>query len=126
MASDEDFLGDLNEAMRDRPLDLTREVDRRLYVPVYDQMPPEEDPIRLLVNQIRRSRRASTAHLFSGYRGSGKSTELRRLEIRLRDIGFDVFYLDLDGYLDPFTPVDVGARGVSSGHCLPPCPRPHS
>ena len=108
MASDEDFLGDLNEAMRDRPLDLTREVDRRLYVPVYDQMPPEEDPIRLLVNQIRRSRRASTAHLFSGYRGSGKSTELRRLEIRLRDIGFDVFYLDLDGYLDPFTPVDVG------------------
>ena len=70
MASDEEFLGDLNEAMRDRPLDLTRADDRELYVPVYDQMPPEEDPVKLLANQIRRSRRSSTAHLFSGYKAA--------------------------------------------------------
>jgi hypothetical protein len=108
VASDEEFLGDLNEAMRDRPLDLTIEPDRKLYVPVYDALAPEDDPVRLLVNQIRRSRRAAAAHLFSGYRGSGKSTELRRLQNRLRELGFDVVYVDLDEYLDPFTPVEVG------------------
>ena len=107
MASDEEFLGDLNEAMRDRPLDLTRADDRQLYVPVYDQMPPEEDPVKLLANQIRRSRRSSTAHLFSGYKGSGKSTELRRLQTSLREAGYAVFYLDLETYLDLYTPVGI-------------------
>ena len=105
---DERFLTDLNEAMIDRPLDLTKAEDRALYVPVYDQVAPEEDPVRLLANQIRRSRTRSTAHLFSGYRGSGKSTELRRLQNLLTDAGYEVFFLDMDGYLDPHTTVGIG------------------
>lgn len=69
---------------------------------------PGSDPVALLTNQIRRSPSSSSAHLFSGFRGSGKSTELRRLQRKLDTLGYRVFYLDLDGYLDPYTAVGVG------------------
>jgi hypothetical protein len=108
VSDDEEFLTDLNEAMRDRALDLTKPEDMARYVPVYDMVAKEEDPVQLLANQIRRSRSAKTAMLFSGYRGSGKSTELRRLQNLLRAQDFAVIYLDLDGYLDPYSPVEIG------------------
>jgi hypothetical protein len=105
---DEQFLGDLNEAMRDRPLDLTNPADEKLYVPLYDAVAPEQDPVRLLGNAIRRSRTTASAHLFSGYRGSGKSTELRRLQQIMEAYGYVVVLVDMDGYLDPHTAVGVG------------------
>lgn len=106
--SDEDFLTELNEAMIERPLDLTNEDDRKRYVQIYDPSDPEADPVALLTNQIKRARSSSSAHLFSGFRGSGKSTELRRLQNKLQFLGYRVVYVDLDGYLDAYTPVGVG------------------
>lgn len=66
--SDEDFLTELNEAMIERPLDLTNEDDRKRYVQIYDPSDPESDPVALLTNQIKRARSSSSAHLFSGFR----------------------------------------------------------
>lgn len=43
--SDEDFLTELNEAMIERPLDLTNEDDRKRYVQIYDPTDPESDPV---------------------------------------------------------------------------------
>jgi hypothetical protein len=37
--------------------------------------------------------------LFTGQRGTGKSTELKRLKLRLEDLGAVVFYVDLSEYM---------------------------
>jgi tRNA uridine 5-carbamoylmethylation protein Kti12 len=44
--------------------------------------------------------------LLSGSRGSGKSTELRRLAHLLRDSGFATVVVDVQDYLDTTQPVD--------------------
>lgn len=45
--------------------------------------------------------------LFSGFRGSGKTTELFRLRKRLRDAGVTVLYADALEYIDPASPVEI-------------------
>ena len=80
-----------------------------------------------------------SVRLFSGYRGTGKSTELRRLKRRLEESGHLVFLCDMEDYINLSTPVDVtdflmavagsfdeairakceGALGSSERSCLP-------
>src|SRR5262249_50877544 len=45
---------------------------------------------------------------FTGMRGSGKSTELRRLKRDLEDDDFVVFYSDMTEYLPLNSPVEIG------------------
>jgi hypothetical protein len=86
------------------------------YVHIYD-LPGVEDPVEMLFNQILLAPTATSAHLFSGHLGSGKSTELRRLAQKLRDNNYIALYLDLidssndttgdmRSYIDRSQPVD--------------------
>lgn len=54
-------------------------------------------------------RGAATWQLFTGYPGSGKTTELRRLQERLSSgpDGAHVVWLDAEKYLDPFLPPTI-------------------
>ncbi len=94
---------DFYRAVRDEPLDL----DDQRYVPIYENLPVDEDPVKLLGRQIFLQLEPTSAHLLSGYRGSGKSTELRRLRSKLEEAGYTVVAVDMDDYLNMTAPVDI-------------------
>lgn len=83
----------------DKPLEPT---DPR-YVTLY---PSAEDPVQLLATAIDYAE-GESVQLFSGYRGAGKSTELRRLREYLRREGYLVVLCDFEDYLDMSTAVDI-------------------
>lgn len=50
---------------------------------------------------------AGSVHLLSGPRGSGKSTELLRLQKDLQELGLKAFVVDILDYVNPSSPLDV-------------------
>lgn len=97
------FLRDFFRAVGEGPL----EPDDPRYVPLYEE--PElarDDPVELLARGIEWTPGGS-AQLFSGFRGTGKSTELRRLRRRLREAGFLVVLIDIEDYVNLSVPIDV-------------------
>jgi hypothetical protein len=98
---DQRFLKGLYAKLQDRPL----EPDDPLYQPVY-QHEGCDDPIEELARRIQYADVESLS-LFSGFRGSGKTTELYRLRRRLLDEGATVLYADALEYIDPATPVEI-------------------
>ena len=75
------------------------------YVPLYGEDLADADPVQQLAQAVEWS--TESVRLFSGYRGAGKSTELRRLKGQLEESGHLVFLCDMEDYLDLSTPVDV-------------------
>ncbi|MBZ5626483.1 MAG: ATP-binding protein [Acidobacteriia bacterium] len=98
---DRQFLKFVYRQLEDRPLDPG---DPR-YQPPYDH-PGCEDPIRLLQNDIEYAD-SESLNLFSGFRGSGKTTELFRLRQRLTEAGYVVLYADALQYINPATPIEI-------------------
>lgn len=97
------FLRDFFRQVSDQPL---RPGDER-YIPLYDD--PEmdgDDPVELMARAIEWTPGGSV-QLLSGFRGTGKSTELMRLEQRLQDGGFLVIRCDIEDYLNLSVPVDI-------------------
>lgn len=85
-----------------------------LYVP-FDKIADEqgfpvrgEDAAQALAGHITLSRGAATTQLFAGFRGAGKSTELRRCRALLEAAGFDVLLQDAEQYTNLTTPIDIG------------------
>lgn len=77
---------DFFRGLRDVPL----EPDDERYVPLYaDIRIAVDDPVAMMQATIEWSVTPSV-QLFSGFRGTGKSTELRRLRQRLREAGYVV------------------------------------
>ncbi len=98
------FLREFYVAVEDRPLD----PDDPKYVGLYDDPTLDlEDPVALLARSIEWAPSDTSAQLFSGFRGAGKSTELRRLRKRLAEEGYLVLIFDLFDYLSPSLPLDV-------------------
>ena len=95
------FLKAFFNAVSDRPL----EPDDERYVPLYGEDLADADPVQQLAQAVEWS--TESVRLFSGYRGAGKSTELRRLKGQLEESGHLVFLCDLEDYLNLSTPVDV-------------------
>ena len=96
-----EFLRDFYRALADRPL----EPDEAWYVDLYPD--PAQDPVEQLVTGIEWSEGDST-HLFSGFRGTGKSTELRRLRRKLQRSGkYKVVLCDLQDYLNLSSTIDI-------------------
>jgi hypothetical protein len=85
----------------DRPL----EPDDKFYEPFVAEE-GSGDPIQDLATRISWSEAASV-NLLSGQRGSGKSTELRRLRKILHDDGCEVFLCDMRDYMNLTTPVEI-------------------
>ena len=99
---DRNFLKRFFQNLLDESLDPT---DER-YVPLNENPDlADVDPVDLLANAIEWT--AESVQLFSGYRGTGKSTELKRLKARLEKSGYLVFLCDVEDYLNLSTPVDV-------------------
>ncbi|MEZ4406912.1 MAG: hypothetical protein R3A52_10600 [Polyangiales bacterium] len=70
------------------------------YVPLYElEELRNDDPVELLRFAID-TNPTPTAQLVSGFRGTGKSTELRRLRKVLRDSGHTVLLCDIEDYLN--------------------------
>jgi hypothetical protein len=105
MPADSEFLRRFYQDLSDRPLDPV--VDQRLYVPLYaDRSSAPTDPVDELQATIEWSA-VDSAQLFSGFRGTGKSTELRRLKRGLEQGGSVVVLCDMKEYVNMTTPVDV-------------------
>jgi len=66
----------------------------------------DDDPVKLLARAIEWTP-GETVQLFSGFRGTGKSTELRRLRKHLKDEGYLVVLCDMQDYLNLSMPVDI-------------------
>lgn len=75
------------------------------YEPIYD-IPGCTDPVQLLYSGIDFSETESR-QLFSGFRGSGKTTELLRLKKKLEDNGYLVLYSDALEYINPAEMIDI-------------------
>ena len=97
------FLRDFFRQVSDQPIGPG---DAR-YIPLYDD--PEmvgDDPVELMARAIEWTPGGSV-QLLSGFRGTGKSTELRRLQQRLQGEGYLVFACDIEHYLNLSVPVDI-------------------
>lgn len=100
--SDAAFLEAFYNALADAPL----EAGDPKYVRLYEGPTAlGDDPVKLLAFPILK--KAQSVQLLSGYRGTGKSTELRRLEALLVEQGHQVVLIDMDEHLNMSTPVDV-------------------
>ncbi|NVB42863.1 hypothetical protein G6O69_33895 [Pseudenhygromyxa sp. WMMC2535] len=55
----------------------------------------------------------STAQLVTGLRGSGKTTELRQLEVALEEQGYEVIYADIGRWLNDREPITVSDLQLS-------------
>lgn len=80
------------------------EQDDPRYVPLREG--GSHDPVKLMVYPIQ-SMQTESVQLFSGYRGSGKTTELKRCERKLTELGYHVVFIDLEDYFNLATPIDV-------------------
>ena len=98
---DNQFLKEFFNAVSNRPL----EPDDERYVSLYDGALADADPVQQLAQAVEWS--TESVRLFSGYRGAGKSTELRRLKRQLEGSGHLVFLCDMEDYLNLSTAVDV-------------------
>ncbi len=91
----------LYQALKDQPL----EPDSEYYVPFVKDS-SAVDPIAELFTGIDFAE-SESLHLISGQRGTGKSTELRRLKQDLTQAGYIVFSVDVLDYLNDSEPVDI-------------------
>jgi hypothetical protein len=87
-------------------LDQALEPDDPFYEPIHEQL-NEDDPVAIMQRRIELAD-AQTMQLFSGFSGSGKTTELFRLRRNLREQGYIVLYTDALKYVDPFDPLPIG------------------
>jgi hypothetical protein len=99
--TDRAFLQAFFRQLLDQPL----APDDPRYVPIYSNR-PSEDPVELLARGIEWTPGGSV-QLLSGFRGTGKSTELRRLRKRLEGSGYLVVLCDIEDYVLMTMPIDV-------------------
>jgi hypothetical protein len=98
---DHGFLKRLHKALVDQAL----QPESPFYEPVY-QMLNLDDPVSLMQTHIDFSD-IESIQLFSGFRGSGKTTELFRLKCRLEEQGYFVVYADALNYVNPAEPIEI-------------------
>lgn len=101
----------LDNAQKTMLTTLYQNLDDRALEPIDDYYVPfveesDDDPIAELNWRISSSVSESVS-LLTGQRGSGKSTELRRLKSMLEDGGCEVFLCDMRDYLNLDSPVDI-------------------
>jgi len=104
MALDEQeqqLLKELYGFLEDKPLDPASPY----YEPIYKRT-EGEDPVAKLRTRIELAG-VESLQLFSGFRGTGKTTELYRLRNDLKQKGYLVLYSDALNYISPSEEVDI-------------------
>src|SRR5688500_6447093 len=100
------FLRNFFRAVTDQPIEFKGDANR--YVPLYDtpELAPH-DPVKRLARPIEFAL-GQSVQLFSGFRGSGKSTELHRLRKHLSESGdYKVVLCDIEDYINLSQSVDI-------------------
>jgi hypothetical protein len=95
------FLRTIHKRLTDEPLQEGSE----LYEPIYEKF-GTADPVSLMLTHIEFSE-IESIQMFSGFRGSGKTTELLRLQKLLEDQGYFVLYADALEYVNPAEPIGI-------------------
>ena len=93
-------LKDFLKSIKERPL----EPNSPFYVPHFQK---NNDPIQKLYNHITRDDDTQSVALLSGFRGNGKSTELRRLQNELEQTDYAVLLCDIEPFFNEYEPVDI-------------------
>src|SRR6185437_8776713 len=107
MASDRDYRRDFYRAVEQRQATDARQ--GQFYVPIYDHpMLKPQDVVSTLKDGIEFSVGRSV-QILSGFRGSGKTSELLRLQAELRRDGVGVVLLDIEDYFNTELPVESAA-----------------
>lgn len=88
--------------VNEKPLDHTS----KFYVEILQQ-DPGRDPILLLMQRINYAE-SESVNLLTGFRGNGKSTELRRLKALLEQSGHIVILINMRDYVSPTKPLELG------------------
>ena len=96
-----EFVRGLYRLVADRPL----EPDDPLYEPIHQQL-NEDDPVAIMQSRIELAD-VQTMQLFSGFSGSGKTTELFRLRRNLHAQGYVVVYADALNYVNQVEPLTI-------------------
>jgi hypothetical protein len=99
--SDRDLLKHLYTKLADEPL----EPDSPLYEPVYQEL-GLDDPVQHISTLVDFGG-VESIRLFSGFRGSGKTTELLRLQHFLEQQGYFVLYADALNYVNQAEPIEI-------------------
>lgn len=86
----------------DRPL----EPGEQFYVPIYQANPNTSEPIERMQSKIEFAEGRSM-QFFSGFRGAGKTTELKRLQKSLEAKGYLVVFANALDYINPSAPIDI-------------------
>lgn len=89
------------QALRDKAL----KPEDEFYVDVYN-LPDCPDPVNKLRDHIELTD-IESVQFFSGFRGSGKTTELLRLQQDLEESGYFVVYADALKYINPADEIDI-------------------
>lgn len=107
MTDEEDrILKHLYGRLHDLPLQADVPEDVELYEPIYKPTPAHDEPIDLLAKHIQWNELESI-QFFSGFRGSGKTTELFRLKQRLAQRDCVVLYANALDYINPSGVLDI-------------------
>lgn len=81
--------------------------DQQYYVPIYSREGMQSfDHVPGMLDQIEFSV-AQSVQFFSGFRGCGKTSELRRLAAELRERGYRVAQMDIQDFFNPLQPLDT-------------------
>ncbi|OQW92355.1 MAG: hypothetical protein BWK78_01925 [Thiotrichaceae bacterium IS1] len=96
----ESHLKEFLKSIKDRPL----EAGEPFYVQHFQE---DNDPIKELYHHITRDDDMQSVALLSGFRGNGKSTELRRLKVLLEHKEYAVVLCDMEPFFDEYEPVKV-------------------
>ncbi len=99
--SDRSFLKQVYKDLGDEPL----QPHSPFYAPVYDG-PGLDAPVPQISTLIDFGG-IESIRLFSGFRGSGKTTELLRLKLKLETQGYFVLYADALKYVNAAEPIEI-------------------
>lgn len=102
---DRALLKKIYQRLKDKPLEPDTPEYDEFYQPIYE-IQGKEDPVSFLQRAIEFSD-VESLQLFSGFRGSGKTTELFRLRKKLQQEGYVVLYADAVDYISPSDEIDI-------------------
>jgi hypothetical protein len=100
--TDRNFLKQVYGNLADKPLP----PDSSFYEPIYQEL-GLDDPVQQISTLIDFDG-IESIRLFSGFRGSGKTTELLRLQRELEAQGYFVLYADALEYVNAAEPIEIG------------------
>jgi hypothetical protein len=89
------------------------ERQRRYYVPIYDRPELAKHDVVATLRDAIDFTVAESVQLLSGFRGSGKTSELLRLRDQLDAAGYKTVYLDIEDYFNTELPMDLGAFPIA-------------